>query len=63
MSETLETFYKNLLNIEHPWKVQAIRRDSSHREVTVIVGYAAAELVCPVCGKSGKHFFSAADTE
>lgn len=57
MSETLETFYKNLLGIEYPWVVEAIRRDSKQREVTVLVGYAEQEPYrCPVCKKPGKLY-------
>jgi len=55
MGESLETFYKNLLGIEYPWVVEAIRRDSKQREVTVLVGYAAEEPYrCPVCDMPGK---------
>lgn len=51
MSESLEEFYTNLLEITEPWEVSAIRRDSKTKEVTAIVSLrAGTELVCPVCG-------------
>ena len=55
MSETLEEFYGHILDIECPWFVVAINRDSKTREVTAIVDYKTNEpLVCPECGKPGK---------
>lgn len=54
MSESLEEFYKNLLEISEPWEVAAIKRDSSTREVTAIIQLKAdTELLCPLCGKVG----------
>jgi transposase len=55
MSETLEEFYNHILDIESPWGVIAINRDSKTREVTAIVEYKDNEpLLCPECGKQGK---------
>lgn len=55
MSESLEEFYTNLLEITEPWEVSAIRRDSKTKEVTAIVSLrAGTELTCPVCGKTAK---------
>jgi transposase len=51
MSESLEEFYTNLLEITEPWEVSVIKRDSKTKEVTAIVSLrAGTELVCPVCG-------------
>lgn len=51
MSESLEEFYKNLLDIKDPWEVSSIRRDSKSKEVTaVVVLKPDVALVCPVCG-------------
>jgi len=55
MSETLEDFYKNLLDINDPWEVTSIKRDSKSREVTAIVGLKAGmPLLCPICGMNAK---------
>lgn len=55
MSETLETFYKNLLGITDPWRANCIERDSKSREVAVIVSYKADNIFeCPVCQKPAK---------
>ena len=55
MSETLEEFYKNLLDITDPWEVTSIKRDSKIREVTAIVGLKAGmPLLCPICGMIAK---------
>jgi transposase len=54
MNETLEEFYNNLLNIESPWEVNSVQRDSKNREVTVYVRFKANEVpLCPDCGKVG----------
>jgi len=39
MSESLEAFYTNLLEITEPWEVSSIMRDSKTREFTVIVDW------------------------
>lgn len=55
MSESLEEFYTNLLEITEPWEVSAIKRDSKTKEVTAIVDLrAGTELTCPICGKVSK---------
>ena len=41
MSESLEEFYTNLLEITEPWEVSAIKRDSKTKEVTAIVSLRA----------------------
>jgi len=57
MSETLEEFYSHILDIESPWSVSAINRDSKTREVTAIVDFKDTEpLLCPECGKPGKLY-------
>ena len=51
MSESLEEFYTNLLNIKDPWEVTAIKRDSKSKEVIAIVALKHdIPLVCPICG-------------
>ncbi len=51
MSESLEEFYTNLLEITEPWVVSAIKRDSKTKEVTAIVSLrAGTALTCPICG-------------
>ena len=55
MSESLEEFYTNLLDITDPWEVTAIKRDSKSREVTAIVALKAGmQLLCPICGEPAK---------
>ena len=55
MSESLEEFYKNLLDITDPWEVTSIKRDSKSREVTAIVALKAGlPLLCPICGMVAK---------
>lgn len=55
MSESLEEFYTNLLDIRDPWEVSSIKRDSKSREVTAIVTLKADRpLVCPICGMVAK---------
>jgi transposase len=55
MSETLEEFYGHILDIESPWTVVDIQRDSKTREVTAIVEYKTdALLLCPECNTQGK---------
>lgn len=55
MSESLEEFYTNLLEITEPWKVSSIKRDSKTREVTAIVDLrAGTELKGPICGEVSK---------
>lgn len=55
MSESLEEFYTNLLEITDPWEVMSIRRDSKTKEVTAIVGLKSeTELICSVCGTVAK---------
>ncbi len=52
MSESLERFYENLLEIEWPWEVASIKRESQERIVTVKVKYKEGEkMECPVCKK------------
>jgi transposase len=51
-SESLEEFYSQILGFEWPWEVQEIIRDSTTREVQVIVSYVEGEdAYCPTCGK------------
>ena len=51
-SESLEEFYGQILGIEWPWEVQEIIRDSTMREVRVIVSFTEGEEAhCPACGK------------
>jgi len=53
MSESLEDFYTNLLEITEPWEVSSIKRDSKVKEVTAIVSLRPGTiLTCPVCGKA-----------
>jgi len=55
MSESLEEFYTNLLDITNPWEVTAIKRDSENRGVTAIVALKAGiPLLCPICGMIAK---------
>ena len=55
MSETLEQFYGHLLDIESPWEVISIKRDTETKIVTAIVHFKDKEpLPCPECGKAGK---------
>ena len=55
MSESLEEFYTNLLDITDPWEVASIKRDSKSKEVTAIVALKAdIPLVCPICGMVAK---------
>ena len=55
MSESLEEFYTNLLEITEPWEVSAIKRDSKTKEVTAIVSLrSGTELSYPVCGIASK---------
>lgn len=55
MSETLEEFYSNLLEISSPWEVAGIRRDSKTKEVTAMIRlHSGTELCCPLCGKVAK---------
>jgi len=55
MSETLEEFYGHILDIESPWAVVDIQRNSKTREVTAIVAYKTdTVLLCPECNKPGK---------
>jgi len=57
MSESLEEFYTNLLGIEDPWEIAAIRRDSKSREVMARVRYKEDHpLLCPVCSTAGKLY-------
>ncbi|MDC7227255.1 MAG: hypothetical protein PQJ61_10890 [Spirochaetales bacterium] len=37
MSESLEEFYKNLLEIDDPWKGSSINRDSKSKEVVAVI--------------------------
>lgn len=55
MSETLEKFYKNLLEIDSPWEVTGIERDAVSKVVTVYVEHSSEiPLTCPECGKTAK---------
>jgi len=55
MSESLEEFYKNLLNITEPWEVASIKRNSKSREVTAIVALKPdIPLLCPICSMVAK---------
>lgn len=55
MSESLEEFYSNLLEISEPWEVSSIRRNSKTKEVTAIVDlHDNTKLECPICGKISK---------
>ena len=55
MSETLEKFYENLLDIELPWEVVGIDRDAKSKVVTVYVEHSSeVPLTCPECGKPAK---------
>ena len=57
MSESLEEFYKNLLEIEDPWEVSSIKRDSKSKEVIAVISIQEGEpLHCPVCGKEVKQY-------
>jgi transposase len=52
-SESLEEFYGGLLGVESPWEVEEIIRDTTAREVRVIVAYTEGEPPpCPTCGES-----------
>jgi len=55
MSESLEEFYTNLLDIRDPWKVASIKRASKSKKVTVIVAMKAENpLVWSICGMVAK---------